>query len=544
GDENFLLYFPCSVKDTSTNHYTRTSYAFFLFEKYDSDLRSYPCILRALAGSNDIDEDRVAERVGNDTLYSKRVSGTTIETCQNGDLWIKCGGECNIGCRYKSSLEAACVEYIANHMIKHKIKACFMDDKSGKPYAFIVYMAMKSKMNTHDYKQILEYPPAVNMLLEKTGQNFDAIHQAKNKIQLFLTNEEAQIQAEEQHAARLMEMTTTQLLSDLSCVQQSKSVADTVDHGTLPNYQPVDHRTTPNLPAGMLSDLRCHISQVANVENQNHDAKLLSGIMNSQDKCSDYNIEKEILEGNKAGPLVNNTASAGSNKAGSDSILHDGERRYGDTGTNKLPKQRIAYSAAPSHHCDICKKSFQYKSKLQSHMISHCKDQPYICGICGNQFKVTSSLTRHMLSHIEDQPYTCEICGKSGQGGFRSHMRIHMYTPADEKPYYRCEICATKFGSLSHLKVHMNIHTKEKSYSCEICGKEFGRNANLGRHMRIHTGEKLYSCDVCGMDLGRKADLNKHMAFHSSAKYSCDICNKPFKDHKSLTRHVRHIHKK
>ncbi|MDP0589265.1 MAG: C2H2-type zinc finger protein, partial [Candidatus Endonucleobacter bathymodioli] len=270
-----------------------------------------------------------------------------------------------------------------------------------------------------------------------------------------------------------------------------------------------------------------------------------SGIMNSQYKCPDYNIEKEILEGNKAGPLVNNTASAGSNKAGSDSILHDGGRRHGDTSTNNRHKQLTACSAAPSHYCDICKKSFQCQSKLQCHMTIHTKDKPYICGRCGNQFKVKGSLTKHMHSHIEDQPYTCEICGKSGyKSGFRSHMRIHMCTPADEKPYYSCEICAKKFGYFSQLKIHMNIHTKNKSYSCEICGNEFGIKANLGRHMRIHTGEKPYSCDVCGMGLGRKADLKKHMAFHSSAKYSCDICNKPFKDPKSLTRHVRHIHKK
>ncbi|MDP0589267.1 MAG: C2H2-type zinc finger protein [Candidatus Endonucleobacter bathymodioli] len=277
GDENFLLYFPCSVKDTSANHYTRTYYAFFLFRKYESDVLSFPCILRALAGSNDIDEDRVAE----------------------------------------------------------------------------------------------------------------------------------------------------------------------------------------------------------NIENQNHDAKLLFGIMNSQDKCSDYNIEKEILEGSKAGSLVNNTALAGSNKAGSDSILHDGARRHG-----KLPKQRIAYSAARSYHGNIGK-SVLSKCNLQDHMSIHAKDNPYSCELCGRSFRRKDNLARHVRTHTEAKPYSCETCGK----GFR-------------------------------------------------------RKENLGRHMRIHTGEKLYSCDVCGMEFGRRDSLNYHMLGHSSSRYGCDICNKSFKHSKILIRHVRDIHKK
>ena len=54
---------------------------------------------------------------------------------------------------------------------------------------------------------------------------------------------------------------------------------------------------------------------------------------------------------------------------------------------------------AKPHSCDICKKSYWYKSLLEDHIKMHSLTKSYICPICGQGYYHMSNLIRHKRIH-------------------------------------------------------------------------------------------------------------------------------------------------
>ncbi|XP_077298110.1 uncharacterized protein LOC143919594 isoform X2 [Arctopsyche grandis] len=166
-----------------------------------------------------------------------------------------------------------------------------------------------------------------------------------------------------------------------------------------------------------------------------------------------------------------------------------------------------------SHKCDICLKTFVLKSYLTAHMKSHTGFKPHKCDICFKSFVKKCFLVKHEKSHTGDKPYKCDICLRSfiHKSSYVKHMKSH----TEIKPY-KCNICLKSFTSESNLATHEKYHTGEKSYKCSICFKLFNWKHNLSVHMKSHTGIKPHKCKICLKSFTRKSNLAIHEKYHAS----------------------------
>ncbi|CAL4173408.1 unnamed protein product, partial [Meganyctiphanes norvegica] len=197
-----------------------------------------------------------------------------------------------------------------------------------------------------------------------------------------------------------------------------------------------------------------------------------------------------------------------------------------------------------SHKCPVCKLKFRQVDQLKNHIIeSHPEVSNLQCKFCPITFKNYTTYVAHLkLKHPKEggydkKPVRCKICGESfsHKMQWQYHMRSHILT------MQTCEICG---ASVKDIKIHMNLHTREKQFECKECGAIYHNKASYFFHMkRVHMGESVrkHLCDVCGKGFLTPADLKIHVGrvHRGERNFWCLVCNKGYKSKVSLTYHQR-----
>ncbi|CAG9123249.1 unnamed protein product [Plutella xylostella] len=186
-------------------------------------------------------------------------------------------------------------------------------------------------------------------------------------------------------------------------------------------------------------------------------------------------------------------------------ICHVCSKEFTDGSNFKrhVDRHEINKSKQKEFHCDICKRVFSAKHKIEVHMMAHMKfqnprknttkkpveiDPTLVCNICGKANSSKKNLGLHIRRHKKE--YTC-FCDECGQGFYRkSEIKLHKKWKHNSMEYsHDCPTCGKKTADPRSLIDHIrNKHTGEKAFKCENCGKAFTKKWSLIQH---------YSSIVC-----------------------------------------------
>lgn len=164
------------------------------------------------------------------------------------------------------------------------------------------------------------------------------------------------------------------------------------------------------------------------------------------------------------------------------------------------------------------------------------KPSRYSCNICGLPCFNYSRLRIHLKVHTGEKTHTCHICQKSFARKTNLHRHFHRHS---SETNVICSVCGKRFKTWDYLQTHSYVHQNEKRFKCDYCSKTFTHSATLKTHVRTHTGEKPYLCSVCGNAYGNRANMHTHMMTHTGEKrYKCDVCSKRFVTSSLLRKHA------
>lgn len=233
--------------------------------------------------------------------------------------------------------------------------------------------------------------------------------------------------------------------------------------------------------------------------------------------------------------------------------------------------------------CEICEKSYSFKSALYKHrQLAHftgktqsCPQCPYMaatkreiqlhlknqhdlnknivsdfyCPACNRYFSNGSTLKRHLHSvHDQDALFRkdnkCVICFEPLSNNYVSEKHFAQVHLNGKIKMRKCGHCKMEFKLYTEFSEHIKSHPGV--YICITCGMPFYAENLLNGHILIHRHidkrAKNYSCDHCGHRTFSKNQMKIHVSKHMTAPqlHTCDVCGKVFKIASSLYTHRKY----
>ncbi|CAH0730946.1 unnamed protein product, partial [Brenthis ino] len=202
-------------------------------------------------------------------------------------------------------------------------------------------------------------------------------------------------------------------------------------------------------------------------------------------------------------------------------------------------------------NCSECGEKFKGKHTLRTHIMRiHSSHRDFTCDICAKTFNTKSRLESHITSHnvaIAKKLSYCTICQVQYKNiyVYRNHLKN---SKNHSERLYHCKECNKKFASKVYWKKHYDFyHLKKSPFKCESCNKLFMSDWRLKNHRQKHHGlnrTRDHMCNICGKSFYTQSTLRGHKLTHSDERtYMCSNCGDTFKQRPALYTHCKLVHR-
>ncbi|KAG5669505.1 hypothetical protein PVAND_017392 [Polypedilum vanderplanki] len=203
---------------------------------------------------------------------------------------------------------------------------------------------------------------------------------------------------------------------------------------------------------------------------------------------------------------------------------------------NKSEKERKNFEV-----CSIWEKKLSSKNTLIQHMKqqhpNEISSKIYFCDHCPKKFLLKHRLISHLkLKHQKGKEikFECDFDGKI----FDSKAKIYYHMKACHRNKIKeCEICGKKMKNLDQ---HMSqVHTTvDQKFQCQICNKNYKNQKTLKIHLKTHN--KQHQCQTCGRKFSKLSEIKEHLKNHENQfAFRCEKCQKNFTSSSNLRKHLK-----
>lgn len=227
--------------------------------------------------------------------------------------------------------------------------------------------------------------------------------------------------------------------------------------------------------------------------------------------------------------------------------------------------------------CIMCKLEFSSHRLLREHNKEdhQDKDSKLMCSFCGKTYCSQISLNFHIDATHNEIRFPCDLCDKSYS--FKSALYKHRQVFHIEGRTKKCPHCEFKAGSKHEIKLHFNNHhnlnrkSTRADISCVQCGMQFHNESTLKRHdfymhggilmrhrkkcmfceeplvhsdkarrhvtqVHLHGKKPLRQCGYCKVEIKLYEDYKQHIESHPGV-YICITCGDAHFTQESLDIH-------
>ncbi|XP_050360134.1 zinc finger protein draculin-like [Nymphalis io] len=201
--------------------------------------------------------------------------------------------------------------------------------------------------------------------------------------------------------------------------------------------------------------------------------------------------------------------------------------------------------------CNQCGEKFKGKHTLRTHYVRiHSSNRAFTCDVCSKTFNTKSRLESHITTHnntLAKKLAYCCVCKVQYKNiyVYRNHLKN---SANHSERLYHCKDCNKRFASKVYWQKHCDFyHLHKSAFKCDVCNKLFMSDWRLKNHKQKHHGlsrTRDHICNICGKKFYTLSTLRGHQLTHSEERtYMCEDCGDTFKQRPALYTHTKLVHR-